>query len=438
MSKIQIDFQKTVGPIKPMHAVNGGPTKALKDRAGAGNFQQWAEAGIPYARNHDVSYVGGFGGEHIVDVWSIFKDKNADVNDPASYDFALTDHFLENLQLAGTKVFYRLGNKIEHWVKKYGTLPPPDFQKWAEICEHIIRHYTEGWADGFCWDIDYWEIWNEPELDPDDSPNKRTWGGTTAQFYDLYEIAAKHLKTCFPHLKIGGPALAGHEDWAEDFLNEMKKRNVPIDFFSWHIYTVEPKELTQRTERIQKILQRTGYEQAENHCNEWNFVRSWEDNFIEAPQTIISMKGAAFIAGCMLASQPTCLDLLMYYYVQPGSFNGVFDYYTYRPLKGYYVFKMFNQLYRLGTSCQVTCNEDGIYAVAAKDQNGKSAVMVCYYTDESEKPAKKTLSLELLSGAAEYQLYLLDDQHSAEPTATVSCTDTVTLQPNTVILLESK
>ena len=44
---------------------------------------------------------------------------------------------------------------------------PKDFKKWAVICEHIIRHYTEGWADGFFYDMPYWEIWNEPDLDSD-------------------------------------------------------------------------------------------------------------------------------------------------------------------------------------------------------------------------------------------------------------------------------
>ena len=130
------------------------------------------------------------------------------------------------------KHFFRLGQTIEHQIKKHGTLPPKDFHKWAEICEHIIRHYNEGWADGYNLNIKYREIWNEPDLDLDDSQNKRTWGGTKAEFFDMYEIAAKHLKEHFPNLKIGGPALAHRMDWASDFLKEMKKRNVPIDFFS--------------------------------------------------------------------------------------------------------------------------------------------------------------------------------------------------------------
>ena len=100
----------------------------------------------------------------------------------------------------------------------------------------------------------YWEIWNEPDLDRDDSTNKRCWGGTKAEYFDFYEIAAKHLKECFPHLKIGGPAIAGRRDWTEDFLTEMKKRNAPLDFFSWHIYAVKPEQIVERSEQVKALL----------------------------------------------------------------------------------------------------------------------------------------------------------------------------------------
>ena len=27
-------------------------------------------------------------------------------------------------------------------------LPPKDYAKWARICEHVVRHYNEGWGWG--------------------------------------------------------------------------------------------------------------------------------------------------------------------------------------------------------------------------------------------------------------------------------------------------
>ena len=142
MTNLHIDFSRTVGPVKPMHAVNNGPVYKFAADQRITNMDAFREAGIPYARNHDAAFCATYGGEHIVDIGNIFPNFDADVNDPASYDFQLTDEYLRIIELSGAKVFYRLGNKIEHWSKKYGTLPPKDFHKWAEICEHIIRHYT--------------------------------------------------------------------------------------------------------------------------------------------------------------------------------------------------------------------------------------------------------------------------------------------------------
>jgi len=437
MSTVSINFEKTVGPIKPMHAVNNGPIKAPASQT-RGNFDLWLETGIPYARNHDASFCSSYGGEHCVDVWCIFPNPDADVNDPASYDFTLTDEYIATTMEAGTQVFYRLGSKIEHWKKKYGILPPPDFQKWAEICEHIILHYNEGWADGFHHNIEYWEIWNEPDNEKDEYPieKRQTWGGTKAQFFDFYEIAAKHLKSRFPHLKIGGPALSWLEDWAYDFLGEMSRRGVPLDFFSWHRYCMDPKQVIAREKVFRGYLDEFGYTQTESICNEWNYVKDWSDNFIKSIETIISMKGAALTAGCMLGSQQTTMDMLMYYDAQPTIWNGLFDYYTFKPLKGYYPFVMFNTLYKLGTSVEVAIDDECVYAAAAKDADNRQAIMICYYTDEEETMPVKDIVLDMCASAGSYELYLLDDAHTNECIHTGPVTS-VTLKPNSVVLLKS-
>ena len=143
MAELKLDSSKIVGVIKPMHAVNNGPIRARSDQS-RGNFDAYKAARIPFARNHDASHCATYGGPHCVDVANIFRDFNADPEDPANYDFLLTDILIQNTLDAGTETYYRLGASIEHWAKKYNTLPPPDFKKWAVICEHIIAHYNEG------------------------------------------------------------------------------------------------------------------------------------------------------------------------------------------------------------------------------------------------------------------------------------------------------
>ena len=141
MREIKVDFTRSVGSIKPMNAVNNGPAGSRARMTG--NFPYYERLGIPYARLHDSSfYFGNYGGEFAVDVHRVFPDFDKDENDPASYLFAPTDSYLEDIVSVNTEIYYRLGASIEHGYKK-GTYPPADFAKWARICEHIIRHYTE-------------------------------------------------------------------------------------------------------------------------------------------------------------------------------------------------------------------------------------------------------------------------------------------------------
>ena len=92
MSTVKINFNNIVGKIKNMHAVNNGPIVAGSDQT-KGNHLYYKAAGIPYARNHDASFHASYGGEHSVDIHAIFPNFDADVNDPASYDFPCTDHY---------------------------------------------------------------------------------------------------------------------------------------------------------------------------------------------------------------------------------------------------------------------------------------------------------------------------------------------------------
>ena len=419
MDRIVVDFEKVLGKVKPMHSVNNGPVYKFAADQRITNIEAFRAAGIPYARTHDASFCSTYGGEHIVDVNMIFTDWSRDVNDPASYDFTLTDEYLRMIEAAGTKVFYRLGSKIEHWSKKYNTLPPADFQQWAEVCEHIIRHYTEGWADGYHMDIEYWEIWNEPDLDPDDSTHKRCWGGTAKEFYELFCITYKHLKACFPHLKIGGPAVSGiKEDWIAGLFNRMKEYGLEPDFFSWHVYSSTVERIQSHIHRVRKLLDDFGFTKTESILNEWNYVKGWEgDAWIYSLKMEKSLKGSALIAATMCMSPYEALDNLMYYDARPCGMNGrVCTDFVFECLKGYYPFYMFNQLYKQENAVAVERESADIWAAAAKgdEQN----VMLCYYNDDDNAPAK-TVKVEFKNvenaGGVKLEYYCLDNEHDCTP-----------------------
>lgn len=374
-----VDFSSVIGKIKPMHSVNNGPGTALGNR----NDRYFTEAGIPMARNHDANFSTANGGPHTVDIMAIFPDLNADENDPASYDFTLTDIYNRRTIDAGVGVFYRLGNRIENESKRYGTKPPPDPHKWARICEHIIRHMNEGWADGTYLGIEYWEIWNEP----DGYPN--CWEGPWELYYELYDVTSRHLKACFPHLKIGGPAVThiGNETFLEPFfayLTRDPENPAPMDFFSFHRYADDPHALAADSEQARALADKYGYTEAETILDEWNFVKAWNcEGLTKSHLAIPKLKGAAFTAAGMLACQNSSLDHLMYYDARMSAFwNGLFDRVTQTPLKPYYAFLYFNALYQLGCACHSETDDPNLYAAAAVSEDGKSgAVMLAYFKD---------------------------------------------------------
>lgn len=434
METIRFDLSKKGGKFKLLNATNGGPWfKRHANDQYRSNFEDYKAARIPYARNHDSAIEMVYGGPYSHDITAIFPNFDADPCAPESYDFACTDEAILCCLETGTKTFFRLGQTIEHQIKKHGIFPPKDFHKWAVICEHIIRHYTEGWADGFHHDMPYWEIWNEPDLDREDNPYKRTWAGTKAQFFDLYEITAKHLKACFPHLMIGGPALASKLDWAEDFLREMQKRNVPIDFFSWHIYTNNPPKLQEKAYVIQELLDKYGYSHAENHLNEWNYVKGWREEFVYTIEMIHSTKNAAFIMACMSLAQDSPIDMLMYYDTRPSVFNGIFDYYTYRPLKGYYAMYWYGKFYDLEAEIKAENTVDDIYSLCGVDADGKVMSVITYYTDDDHAECKD-IHLDFQKDG-QYEIYLVDKDH--EGTLVQTTEDlTFSMTPNACLLIK--
>lgn len=410
MNTVKVDFFKAVGAVKPMNAVNNGPKH--KDVQIRGNFEQYKKARFPYARTHDSAECLAHGAPNIVDIWRVFPDFDADPTLPESYDFFLTDRYLQTIIDAGTKVFYRLGQTIEHAAKKYYIHPPKDFKKWAIICEHIIRHYNEGWANGFHHDIEYWEIWNEPDLNQDN--NSPTWTGTKEQFFDFYEIASKHLKGQFPNLKIGGPAAVGTRQYMVEFVNEMKKRDVHLDFFSWHEYNCKVENVLDRVNFVRNMLDEAGYENTESILNEWAYITGWNKSFVYSLEHIAGIKGASYVTGVMTSCQYAPLDMLMYYDLNPSAlFNGVFDHLSLRTLKTYFPMCRFADIVELGNAVEISTCEN-IYGIAATDGKHHGILLTHYNNDDATEPKSIELSWNRMQGKYRISVYRTDADNDSE------------------------
>jgi len=410
-TNIKVDFTKKLNRrIRPMHGVGQPPILRGEPGVNPLLFHYLTEAGIPYSRLHDVA--GPYGGGVFVDIPNIFRDFDADVNDPASYDFAHTDVLIKALYDYGVEPVYRLGITIENSanIRAFHVFPPKDFKKWAEICEHIIMHYNEGWANGFNYGITYWEIWNEPDVILNPNNIAQTWHGTREEFFEFYKTAATHLKGRFgDSIQVGGYAAMGFGgferldpdatgvtydfsscayddmefkrayriDYAHKFLAFVRDNNIPLDFFSWHCYTnVGPKMILACEKHCRRVLHNYGFDNVPDFLNEWNACR------VKSINRALP-KSAADTFGVLIGSQRNEVAMLNYYDAGIGAsvYRGMFNPDTLRPYKTYYAFKSFNEAYKLGEEVYSESHTEDVYVLGASDDK-RGVILIANTTEE--------------------------------------------------------
>jgi len=422
--RFQVDCTKETGRIRPLHGGNCGPlqTGGLIDLSA-----YHKELGIPLTRLHDCHWPN----PDVVDVHVVFPDFTKDPADPKSYDFARSDDYVAAVVKTGSKIVYRLGESIEHAPRKVHVHPPGDAEKWAQVCLGIIRHYNEGWADGFRHDIQYWEIWNEPENRP------AMWTGSDEEYLRLYEVTAKAIKSQFPRLKVGGPSLGytgrvvnrefEPSPFLPAFLSHCRDRKLPLDFFSWHLYTDDPRECLTRGRGIRKVLDQHGFRDAESHLNEWNYLpdNDWSPMSLKGQgeprekfyARMTGAEGAAFGAAVLLNLQDAPVDAANYFTAdnQPlgmFSLHGV-------PNKTFHAFKAFRTLLDTPVKLPITRGAGGLVACAGTDEK-RSALQVLVANPTAESARCEIVFDALPWPSARGKVLLLDGDHDLSEKSAVA------------------
>ena len=289
---IEIDCTQTSGTVTPFAEINSGPTPIYYVKDAVDITSQYQEIGITHVRTHD------FYGP--TDISTVFPDFNADPALESSYDFSNSDSCITGIINAGCQVFYRLGESASD--NDSLRIPPGNFSKWAEICKHIVMHYNDGWNNGFYYNISYWEIWNEPDLDG-------FWDGTADEYYQLYKITVHILKGYNSSLKIGGPCTSSIEntDYTTRFLSYIVDNDLPLDFYSWHRYADTPNELYTDSTAVRSFLDTYGFTECESINTEWNI------NILTPQRDKDNAKNAAFTACSLTVFQDAGLDYAFRY-----------------------------------------------------------------------------------------------------------------------------
>jgi xylan 1,4-beta-xylosidase len=153
------------------------------------------------------------------------------------YNFSYIDQIYDGLLENGVRPFVELsfmpGKLAAHqifqsfWYKP-NVSPPKSWEKWGDLTSHLVQHLLDryGIDEVSQW---YFEVWNEPNLD--------FWAGDPKEqsYFQLYDVAARALKSVSPRLRVGGPATA-QAAWVDRFIRHVSENHVPADFVSTHVY----------------------------------------------------------------------------------------------------------------------------------------------------------------------------------------------------------
>jgi xylan 1,4-beta-xylosidase len=145
------------------------------------------------------------------------------------YDFLLRIHMKPFVELGFCPGALASGSKTIFWWKGNVT-KPKDPRKWEDLIRALVAHFKERYGDAEVrtW---YFEVWNEPNLDG-------FFAGTQHDYFDLYAITARAIKSVSSAYRVGGPATAGCA-WIPEFIAYCASNHVPIDFVSSHDYAVD-------------------------------------------------------------------------------------------------------------------------------------------------------------------------------------------------------
>jgi hypothetical protein len=248
------------------------------------------------------------------------------------------------------------------------------------------------------------------------------WLGTPEEFYELYAVSAEHLKKCFPHLKIGGCGYTrGYNNFIENFFKYItsKPERVPLDFYSWHRYFTDIESVVSESRKVDELLSGYGYTESESIFDEWNYMRDWNDQS-DSYHIIKNHIGAAFCGAVLCAMQTkTSIDVATYFEADVvKEWCGLFTVdkmsigktkASVAPLKPFYAFKAFNELYKLKNEVALDCEDQNIQVAAASDGERASLMAVNYSKEE------KCVCFELCGlPSGKYDVRIVDESRTFE------------------------
>ena len=253
--KLQIDYNKTKGEMKPIWAWFGydEPNYTYMKDGKKLLSELAALSPVPvYVRTHNLM-TSGDGTPSLK--WGSTNMYTEDKNGNAIYNWTIIDSIFDAYVERGMKPLAQIGFMPEalsqqpipykhNWNpadKKSSILagwiyPPDDYKKWSELIfqwvNHCVSRYGKSEVDTW-----YWELWNEPNSRYFEAKEK------LKEYCKMYDYACDAVKRALPSARMGGPHTTGDGHlFVRDFINHcLKDTNAvtgkigtPLDFVAFH------------------------------------------------------------------------------------------------------------------------------------------------------------------------------------------------------------
>jgi xylan 1,4-beta-xylosidase len=283
------------------------------------------------------------------------------------YNFQYIDAVYDAILNAGMRPFVEFGfmpqklasgEKTIFWWKGNVT-PPRDYAKWEALIRALVHHWTNryGRDEVRLW---YFEVWNEPNL------TGFFWSGDQAEYFKLYDVTARAVKSVSADYQVGGPATAGRA-WVPELIEHAVKARVPLDFITTHDYGVRSGALdaagTQQlfldpaldaiiagVREVRAQIKGSAMPNLPLHYTEWSTSYSprdpVHDAYLSAAYIVSRLKGVEGHADAM--SYWTFTDIFEENGPVPSPFHGGFGLINFQGLRkpSFFAYKFLN---RLGT-----------------------------------------------------------------------------------------
>jgi hypothetical protein len=257
------------------------------------------------------------------------------------------------------------------WMKtdSDGLLDPSEYDRYADLCADLVTILNQRQHRNTL----YWEPFNEKEREYEKT-------GKLDQLWQIYNKAAKAMKSRDSRIKIGGPALTWDNDSVlASFLDRCGDN---VDFISWHRYAsgdakesnekilAYPQQYREQVKRFRAIVAK--YIRGRTiplFLSEYNINFTWDSGETRQNNHI----GAVWFASTFKHLAESGIEMAASWHLKDGIYGTIDPNNKLRPAAN--VFTWANK-YLIGTVMETISDRTTLEAMAVRQKDGKRSLLL--------------------------------------------------------------